>query len=233
MEISFHHSHEDFPSHQGDPFTRDHRHCTKPRQQTQVGVTGELKKSSPPLRLQWGQTPRNHRFYWLKSHFGVRKAEIVNRGTKSGNLAAPLLRPHLATPSRGLRHPRAPFRAFSRFSARVVLALRATMKRGTSDAPGELASISAATVLFVSFRVSRRRAFVSGARGGDKSRDALRRTGRDAVSSPRATPRIKVAQQPASTRPAFVVARSAPIATRAGGEQIYRSQAPPYLAAGT
>ena len=76
-----------------------------------------------------------------------------------------------------------------------------------SDAPGELASISVATALFVSFRVSRRRAFVSGARGGDKSRDALRRTGRDAVSSPRATPRIKVAQQPASTRPAFVVAR--------------------------
>ena len=30
-------------------------------------------------------------------------------------------------------------------------------------------------------------------------------------------PRIKVAQQPASTRPAFVVARSAPIARRAGG----------------
>ena len=68
----------------------------------------------------------------------------------------------------------------------------------------------------MSFRVSRRRAFVPGARGGDKSRDALRRTGRDAVSSPRATPRIKVAQQPASTRPAFVVARSAPIARRAG-----------------
>ena len=102
-----------------------------------------------------------------------------------------------------------------------------------SDAPGELASISVATVLFVSFRVSRRRAFVSGARGGDKSRDALRRTGQDAVSSPRATPRIKVAQQPASTRPAFVVARSAPIATRADGEQIFRSQASSSLAAGT
>ena len=82
----------------------------------------------------------------------------------------------------------APLRALPRLSARVVLPLR------------------------FSFRVSRRRAFVSGARGGDKSRDALRRTGRDAVSSPRATPRIKVAQQPASTRPAFVVARSAPIA---------------------
>ena len=96
--------------------------------------------------------------------------------------------------------------------------------------PFRASSIGAA--LFVSFRVSRRRAFVSGARGGDKSRDALRRTGRDAVSSPRAMPRIKVAQQPASTRPAFVVARSAPIATRAGGEQIYRSQAPPSPAAG-
>ena len=94
-------------------------------------------------------------------------------------------------------------------SARVVLALRATTKRDASDAPGELASISVATALFVSFRASRRRAFVSGARGGDKSRDALRRTGRDAVSGPRATPRIKVAQQPASTQPAFVVARSA------------------------
>ena len=76
------------------------------------------------------------------------------------------------------------------------------------SAPFRASSIAAP--LFVSFRVSRRRAFVSGARGGDKSRDALRRTGRDAVSSPRATPRIKVAQQPASTRPAFVVARSAP-----------------------
>ena len=113
----------------------------------------------------------------------------------------------------GLTHPRAPFRAISRFSA--------LFRASSIGAP-----------LFVSFRVSRRRAFVSGARGGDKSRDALRRTGRDAVSSPRATPRIKVAQQPASTRPAFVVARSAPIARRAGGEQIYRSQAPPSPAAG-
>lgn len=73
---------------------------------------------------------------------------------------------------------------------------------------------------------------MSGARGGDKSRDALRRTGQDAVSSPRATPRIKVAQQPASTRPAFVVARSAPIAKRVDGGQIYHSQASPSLAAG-
>ena len=146
----------------------------------------------------------------------------------AGKIFAPAFRAPPPAPAR----PSAPFRVLSRFSARVVLALRATTKRGTSDAPGELASISVAAVLFVSFRVSRRRAFVSGARGGDKSRDALRRTGRDAVSGPRATPRIKVAQQPASTPPTFVVARSAPIATRAGGEQIFRSQASPSLAAG-
>ena len=47
----------------------------------------------------------------------------------------------------------APLRALPRLSARVVLALRATTKRGTSDAPGELASISVAAAfscLFVS-----------------------------------------------------------------------------------
>ena len=111
-----------------------------------------------------------------------------------------------------------------------------THPRASQRAPPRLFTLfrasSIAAPLFVSFRVSRRRAFVSGARGGDKSRDALRRTGRDAVSSPRATPRIKVAQQPASTRPAFVVARSAPIARRVGDEQLCRSQSPPSPAAG-
>ena len=52
-------------------------------------------------------------------------------------------------------------------------------------------------------------AFVSGARGGDESRDATLRTWRDEVSGHGAARRIKVAQQPASTRPDFVVARSA------------------------
>ena len=44
----------------------------------------------------------------------------------------------------------APRHPLPRLSARVVLALRATTKRGTSDAPGELASISVAAPLFVS-----------------------------------------------------------------------------------
>ena len=91
-------------------------------------------------------------------------------------------------------------------AATLLLPHRDTPSRAP-PIPFRASSIGAA--LFVSFRVSRRRAFVSGARGGDKSRDALRRTGRDACSSSRATPRIKVAQQPASTRPAFVAARSA------------------------
>ena len=63
-------------------------------------------------------------------------------------------------------------------------------------------------------------AFVSGARGGDDSRDATRRTWRDDLSSVAhsaeeevsghgAARRITVAQQPASTPPDFVVARSA------------------------
>ena len=138
--------------------------------------------------------------------------------------------PESRPPLPRLRLPRRnpPPRTASRTPARLSAPLRALPR---PSAPFRASSIAA--VLFVSFRVSRRRALVSGARGGDKSRDALRRTGRDAVSSPRAMPRIKVAQQPASTRSAFVVARSAPIATRAGGEQIYRSQAPPSPAVGT
>ena len=52
------------------------------------------------------------------------------------------------------------------------------------------------------------------ARGGDASRDAMRRTGRDDVSRPDATLRIMVAKQPASTPSAFVVARSAQRAAR-------------------
>ena len=170
----------------------------------------------------WGKSmPNRQKPLILLGHFDFSPA----KRPPQKNFFSPIFTPAAARRAR----PHAPPRALPRLFVRVVLALRATTKRGTSDAPGELASISVAAA----FRVSRRRAFVSGARGGDKSRDALRRTGRDAVSSPRATPRIKVAQQPASTRPAFVVARSAPIATRAGGEQIYRSQAPPYLAAGT
>ena len=50
---------------------------------------------------------------------------------------------------------------------------------------------------------------MTGARGGDESRDATRRTWRDEVSGHGAARRIKVAQQPASTPPEFVVARSA------------------------
>ncbi len=50
---------------------------------------------------------------------------------------------------------------------------------------------------------------MSGARGGDESRDATRRTWRDEVSGHGAARRIEVAQQPASTRPDLVVARSA------------------------
>ena len=50
---------------------------------------------------------------------------------------------------------------------------------------------------------------MSCARGGDGSRDATRRTWRDEVSGHGAARRIKVAQQPASTPPGFVVARSA------------------------
>ena len=50
---------------------------------------------------------------------------------------------------------------------------------------------------------------MTGARGGDGSRDATRRTWRDEVSGHSAARRIKVAQQPASTLPEFVVARSA------------------------
>ena len=45
------------------------------------------------------------------------------------------------------------------------------------------------------------------ARGGDASRDAMRRTGRDDVSSPDAAHRIMVATQSALTPTAFVVAR--------------------------
>ena len=59
------------------------------------------------------------------------------------------------------------------------------------------------------FSCAAKAAFVSGTRGGDDSRDATRRTWRDEVSGHDATRRIKVAQQPASTRPIFVVARSA------------------------
>ena len=50
---------------------------------------------------------------------------------------------------------------------------------------------------------------MTGARGGDGSRDATRRTWRDEVSGHGAARRIKVAQQPTSKRPEFVVARSA------------------------
>ena len=61
---------------------------------------------------------------------------------------------------------------------------------------------------------------MTGARGGDGSRDATRRTWRDDLSSVAhsaeeevsghgAARRIKVAQQPTSKRPEFVVARSA------------------------
>jgi len=64
----------------------------------------------------------------------------------AGKIFAPAFR---APPPAPARYS-APFRVLSRFSARVVLALRATTKRGTSDAPGELASISVAAVLFVS-----------------------------------------------------------------------------------
>ena len=50
---------------------------------------------------------------------------------------------------------------------------------------------------------------MSGARGDDMCRDVTRSTWRDEVSSHSAARRIKVAQQPASMLPAFVVARSA------------------------
>ncbi len=62
-------------------------------------------------------------------------------------------------------------------------------------------------LLFV--KPAKRAYFVSAARGGDASRGAMRRTGRDDVSSPDAAQRIIVAKQPASTPPAFVLARSA------------------------
>ena len=63
-----------------------------------------------------------------------------------------------------------------------------------------------------------------GARGGDESRDSTRRTWRDGmsfvahsakkeVSGHGAARRITVAQQPASKRPDFVVARSAKYAS--------------------
>ena len=106
----------------------------------------------------WGKSMPNHqKTLILLGHFDFSPAK---RPLKK-NFFSPISTPA----AHGLTHPRAPFRAFSHFSARVVLALRATTKRGASDAPGELASISVAAVLFVSFRVSRRRAFVSGVRG--------------------------------------------------------------------
>ena len=68
-------------------------------------------------------------------------------------LRLPRRNPPPRTASRTPARLSAPFRTLSRFSARVVLALRATTKRGASDAPGELASISVAAAfscLFVS-----------------------------------------------------------------------------------
>ena len=75
---------------------------------------------------------------------GSRNLESCNCARESGR------GPPSPASCRPLTSSTAPFRAFSRFSARVVLALRATMKRGTSDAPGQLASISVAAALFVS-----------------------------------------------------------------------------------